>query len=114
MPSPTFTGLLALWAEGCTTRTRAWLQTCSKDSDVLTILVNLSWSIPEEDNFVARSALVIDCEKLRTLILRRLDGAERARATVRWYLQSDECSGSIYDNPATREALTKVLEALDG
>jgi hypothetical protein len=103
--------IIAEWVEGCSEETKAYVAAnvpfLDNPLDAFSI-IGKRYSVGGVGD-----PIHMDWDRLRTLILRRLDGAERARACARWYLESDECAGSIYDTRAVREALTKVSEALD-
>jgi hypothetical protein len=120
MPNPTFTGLLAEWAEGCSAETLAWLALPRDDE-----------SKPEHWDalralFAADTALHFggrcrpssdDVERLRTLILRRLGGAERARGianeAIAEYARHPSADLESYD-VGRIDMAKETLEALDG
>jgi hypothetical protein len=116
MPDPQFTRLLAEWAEGCSAETLAWLALPRDDE-----------SKPEHWDalralFAADTALHFggrcrpssdDVERLRTLILRRLDGAERARGIAAGVASVTEDLSGPETATAHRIAI-RILDALDG
>jgi hypothetical protein len=108
MPNPTFTGLLAEWADGCCEYTLYRAGEAKDRQCPLSVLKRLE-AYEHYDQ-----GLDGDLDRLRTLILRRLDGAERAREFLLGKKSGTHCSpGPRYDS-AIDDVVTRALEALDG
>jgi hypothetical protein len=109
MPSPTFAGLLALWAEGCCEYTLYRAGEAKDRQCPLSVLKRL-----ETYEHYDQGGLTSDLGRLRTLILRRLDGAESMKTKAEELSNMRDAFPHDEGARAWEACAREILEAFDG